>query len=72
MASTPRSHPYVLAFQIRIVGKKLIDAAAGSDLANCHADCEPHSTNAGTAAHRVRALRYTVQICQRRFLLETH
>src|ERR1035441_2370382 len=62
----------VLAFQIRIVGKKLIDADAGADLANDHADCNPHSPDAGMAAHHIRALRDAVQIRHGGLLLETH
>jgi len=41
----------VLAFQVGVVGVELIDCVTGTDLADDHANSDPHAANASFAAH---------------------
>ena len=41
----------VLALEAGILGQQLVDAAPGPDLADDHADGDPHTAHAGLAAH---------------------
>jgi hypothetical protein len=52
----------VFAFQVWIVGKQLLNANVGTDLADDHADSDPHTPNAGPSAHHVGTLRDAVKI----------
>src|SRR6185312_13283797 len=53
----------VLAFQVRIIGKKFLDAAACADLSDDHPNSDAHPADAGFTAHDERVLGNAVQVC---------
>ena len=50
----------VLAFEVGIVDKQVVDASPRADLADNHSDRDPHAADAGFAAHHLGVLRNAV------------
>jgi hypothetical protein len=61
----------VFAFQVRIFSEKLIDTASAADLPHNHPDGDPHSTNAGFAAHNGRVLGDAIELIHIPLLLSS-
>ena len=62
----------VLAFQVGVVSKNLIDALPRANLSDDHADGYAHSTDARLSAHHRGVLGYAIQLLHSLLLIKSH